>query len=458
MRNKRTVRIGSARGNDVLVKMPGISARHVELHFSEDEAGGQPALCVRDLSRNGTGMRDPSLVNSEGSSVKSWEALVKGVSRVIGEGWQLKVPLKSRKNTAQVAEAARTLTLKLGPWTACPPEAPKLSTRPPPVAAPPPVASSISATVAYAPPALPMDAAAKKAKQKKEDKKDKKEKKKRKEGLLQSQPMVPAAATALPPVAAPVLAAQAADSLAAAEDLPVGGGRWRRKKHQPAQELGAGGAATDPSTPRDLYAEIDKEIGLNVAAGDPSAQAPAAGPVGGVPTATRPKKRARPHGGGDGEVAVGSSDEGEAPPPVAAIRLTQASLAAVAGAAAAAQQAQRAAPGAGRLDGPFDLPGQSMLRDMSVSPISTPGVGIGQPTRKKRKKVPGAGKRGSSEDSANGQKQRKKAKKDPGLRQGLDPGYAEPRHAEDQPPMGGKKHKKKEKDRRSRSGEPRRRR
>merc|ERR1712110_555105 len=158
LRPKRTVRIGSARGNDVLIKMPGVSARHCELHFSEDEAGGQPALCVRDVSRNGSGMRDPSLVKTDGSSLKSWEVLAKGVSRTLGDGWQLKIPLKSRKNGVQVAEAARTLTLKLGPWTACPPEAPKFSVRPPPVAvAPPPVASTIPAPAAYVPPAMPME-------------------------------------------------------------------------------------------------------------------------------------------------------------------------------------------------------------------------------------------------------------------------------------------------------------
>lgn len=411
LRKGRTVRIGHARGNDVLIDTNGVSARHLELSFGELGADGHPQLCALDLSRNGTGIRNPAA--GVGNALSSWEALTKGEPRVLGDGWQVKLPLKSRKNGTQVLQSTRTLTLQLGHWHDCPLE-PALAhlAAPPPSAAPPPALAPAARAPAYVPaPATSAAAAAealaaamaKKAKDKKEKKVGKKKKERAEAGALAPPPQAPPA------------------------EQPVG--RWKKRASRAQAEVGD---AEPPANPQDLYAEIDKEIGLNAAKeADGGA---AALPPG---SATRPKQRARPPRGLGGDDEISSGEVPEASP---GLRLTQSTLNAVAGAAAAAHFGRRPEPSE-----PGFVVGQSILRDMSVSPISTPGVGL----KKKRKKTTAPG----SEDSDAPKKKPKKGKKDNVLRPGTaasSPGDFKAR-SKAKPKVEGKVKDKKEKQKRGRS-------
>lgn len=123
---------------------------------------------------------------------------------------------------------------------------------------------------------------------------------------------------------------------------------------------------------------------------------------------------------------LGSSDDEDVPAKSAAethwrqqqgagIRLTEQSLRVVSSAAQAAHEKRRSS-GQG-LPGDFDrgrsmVVAQSIIRDMSVSPISQPGVG-----RKKKKKPVAAPE--TSEDSDDGQKAKKRKRKDALLAQQL---------------------------------------
>ena len=74
----------------------GISMLHTELLLSP----GGAFLCVIDHSKNGTGVRPgPEAKNSGwvGDAHPNWERLKPKTSRMLEDGWQLIVPVRSRK-------------------------------------------------------------------------------------------------------------------------------------------------------------------------------------------------------------------------------------------------------------------------------------------------------------------------------------------------------------------------
>merc|ERR1712039_950218 len=78
-------------------------------------------LCIRDESKNGTGVRPGP--HTPGADMKkgppAWEALDKGNLKALEHGWQVIVPMRSRKETSQLPESWRVLTVytgtKIGP-------------------------------------------------------------------------------------------------------------------------------------------------------------------------------------------------------------------------------------------------------------------------------------------------------------------------------------------------------
>lgn len=103
--------LGRASTNDIVVATEKASKRHAEI-FMQPVAGGaagQLQLCVRDTSKNGTGIRPKPAATGAGT----WEYLVDGAERAIGHHWQLKVPLRSRKDGQQVLEKERTITVQI---------------------------------------------------------------------------------------------------------------------------------------------------------------------------------------------------------------------------------------------------------------------------------------------------------------------------------------------------------
>lgn len=103
--HRQVLRIGRKSTSDVVLDFEGVSNLHAEL-LLEGADGDTPKLCVRDSSRNGCAIRP---VSDRLSS--AWEALEKGVARAVGPGWQMKVPLKSRRGVKQLSEPERTLTV-----------------------------------------------------------------------------------------------------------------------------------------------------------------------------------------------------------------------------------------------------------------------------------------------------------------------------------------------------------
>jgi len=113
------VRIGRRACSDIVLDFEGVSAHHADILLQAAEGGssGQagPRLCIRDDSRNGTGVRPgPEASDRQSASAApAWEAVPKGSLRTLDHGWQLKVPLKSRHGKAQLPELERTLTLHI---------------------------------------------------------------------------------------------------------------------------------------------------------------------------------------------------------------------------------------------------------------------------------------------------------------------------------------------------------
>jgi len=124
----RSLYIGRSSACDVILNTAGVSHRHAEIFLKpadafesgidEDVARlGTHVLCVRDTSANGTGVRSAGVASTKPSkltwdAVRSWEKIACGDVRAVGCGWQLKVPLKGRRGSMQVAEEDRTLILE----------------------------------------------------------------------------------------------------------------------------------------------------------------------------------------------------------------------------------------------------------------------------------------------------------------------------------------------------------
>lgn len=105
LREKSVVRIGRGLANDIVLDFAGVSVYHARLLFRKGKAG--PEICLRDESKNGTGVRPPD----PGVAAGEWEPLKRNGVRSLGHGWQIIVPLRSRQGEKQMRESMRTLTI-----------------------------------------------------------------------------------------------------------------------------------------------------------------------------------------------------------------------------------------------------------------------------------------------------------------------------------------------------------
>lgn len=116
-----TIRIGRKRNSDIVLDSEGVSALHAELSLvqteqSVDGGGDGFRLCVRDVSRNGTAVR----ACAGPAAKESWAAVKKGETCTLGQGWQIKVPMRGRRDGEQMAEDVRTITLFVSVVAAAP--------------------------------------------------------------------------------------------------------------------------------------------------------------------------------------------------------------------------------------------------------------------------------------------------------------------------------------------------
>lgn len=81
------IRIGRSSINDVVLDFDGVSSYHAELFLRAVTIGG--GLCVRDNSKNGTGVR-------EKGTDTTWESLRRGAYRPLQENCQIMVPMRGR--------------------------------------------------------------------------------------------------------------------------------------------------------------------------------------------------------------------------------------------------------------------------------------------------------------------------------------------------------------------------
>ena len=101
------LRIGRGVANDVVLDFDGVSVYHAEIHLPKDGP-----LCIRDESRNGTAVRPGPHAEEQG--VTAWEPLKKSQLRILPHGWQILMPLNSRRNTKQLVVSARLLSIFMG--------------------------------------------------------------------------------------------------------------------------------------------------------------------------------------------------------------------------------------------------------------------------------------------------------------------------------------------------------
>eukprot|EP00930_Biecheleria_cincta_P082340 TRINITY_DN72094_c0_g1_i1.p1 TRINITY_DN72094_c0_g1~~TRINITY_DN72094_c0_g1_i1.p1 ORF type:complete len:1106 (-),score=302.48 TRINITY_DN72094_c0_g1_i1:209-3526(-) len=108
------LRIGRGVANDVVLDFEGVSVYHAEIHLQPRATGdtGPPLLCVRDESKNGTAVRAGP--HAEEATAEAWEPLKKGALRILQHGWQIMMPLNSRKNSKQLPVGDRLVTVFVG--------------------------------------------------------------------------------------------------------------------------------------------------------------------------------------------------------------------------------------------------------------------------------------------------------------------------------------------------------
>merc|ERR1712096_352512 len=88
--DQSVLRIGRGVANDIVLDFNGVSVYHAELFLRPDTSNaGTQLLCIRDDSKNGTGVRpgphSPDAVALNGK-VPEWENLKKGAFRVLDHG------------------------------------------------------------------------------------------------------------------------------------------------------------------------------------------------------------------------------------------------------------------------------------------------------------------------------------------------------------------------------------
>lgn len=387
------LRIGRGPKNGVVLDVPGVSNVHAELLLrlaagggGSGSAAGVPVLCIRDRSKNGVGIRPGGV-----SEPLPWERAPAGELRELTRDAVLKVPLKSRTGDKQLPDGLRMLKLRLGESVlVAAPELPRPAVAAAAAAAPSPGAAA--ATTAPAPPPTlaarpgmaplaedgklaeaaavedaylcPADSEAAPAGEKLED-----------------------PAVAVEPPAAPAgLGAAVVDDYEGAQPSEV---RPPAAVPAKATELINLSRLTSPAPSRRPKAQARRSFSeppARVAPG-PGAGAPGAS-VEALEMPTREAvAKALPLG--DRRLKPRRREKAAPPPPPSegfmkfvtpvaekhvrlASTLTKAALEAMAEADAGRQRERNS------------LVGYSVLRDMSVSPISTPGVG----RKKKKKRVP----------------------------------------------------------------------
>eukprot|EP00929_Paragymnodinium_shiwhaense_P001944 TRINITY_DN102153_c0_g1_i1.p1 TRINITY_DN102153_c0_g1~~TRINITY_DN102153_c0_g1_i1.p1 ORF type:complete len:385 (-),score=83.95 TRINITY_DN102153_c0_g1_i1:428-1558(-) len=120
------VKIGRAPNNHVtLSSLDGVSTYHAEISLHEAEDGR--GLCIKDVSKNGTGIRpgphaqldskrQHEQANSESwQAVEPWQPLQRDVLRPLHHGWQVALPYRTRKQGAgQLSDCVPVLTVYIG--------------------------------------------------------------------------------------------------------------------------------------------------------------------------------------------------------------------------------------------------------------------------------------------------------------------------------------------------------
>ncbi|CAK9051761.1 unnamed protein product, partial [Durusdinium trenchii] len=100
LREGTVVRVGRSAANDVVIDSDGVSQFHAELFIRTGAKGGVSGLCIRDNSKNGTGVRPaPHGATSKMSNVDpfAWETLHRGAFRVLEDGWEVLLPMRARR-------------------------------------------------------------------------------------------------------------------------------------------------------------------------------------------------------------------------------------------------------------------------------------------------------------------------------------------------------------------------
>eukprot|EP00927_Polykrikos_kofoidii_P010828 TRINITY_DN14573_c0_g2_i1.p1 TRINITY_DN14573_c0_g2~~TRINITY_DN14573_c0_g2_i1.p1 ORF type:complete len:662 (-),score=160.17 TRINITY_DN14573_c0_g2_i1:156-2141(-) len=108
------VRLGRSPLNDIVLDFDGVSVFHAELYIRQ--SGPLRILCVRDNSKNGTGIRPgPRAAGGcDGELDQTWAPLQRGSFGVLEHGWQLVVPLRQRGGRKLVSESVQSLTVYIG--------------------------------------------------------------------------------------------------------------------------------------------------------------------------------------------------------------------------------------------------------------------------------------------------------------------------------------------------------
>jgi len=110
------LRVGRAENNDLPLDFDGVSAYHAELFLRY--LRGQQYVCIRDNSKNGTGIRPGPKSKKRGSWKKGvppqWAPVPRGEYYALPNGWQMVMPLRNRKNGSQGQISTQTVTLYVG--------------------------------------------------------------------------------------------------------------------------------------------------------------------------------------------------------------------------------------------------------------------------------------------------------------------------------------------------------